>query len=86
MKRGRPTDGPTPLGDCLRLSLLNIHCFGAARVRLNIEAHLLTLGQLRHTCLLDRRNVNEDILGAIFGGNEAEASRYVKKLHGTCRH
>jgi hypothetical protein len=30
--------------------------------------------------------VNEDILRAIFGGNEAEASRNVKKLHGTCRH
>jgi hypothetical protein len=30
--------------------------------------------------------VNEDIFRAIFGGNEAEASRYVKKFHGTCRH
>lgn len=79
-------DGPVPLENCLRLFFLDINRLGAARVGLNIEGNLLTLGQLRHTCLLNRRNVNEDIFRTIFGGNEAEASRYVKKLHGTCRH
>ena len=78
--------GPSPMGIRARLGLLKINRFRASCVRLHVEIHFLTFGQLRHTCLLDRRDVNEHVFRAIFGGNEAEASGYIKKLHGTCRH
>ncbi len=86
MKRAAHKDDPVSLGNFLRLCFLKVDCLGAARVGLNVKGYLLTFRQLGHARLLDRRNVNEDILRAIFGGNEAEASRNVKKLHGTCRH
>ena len=70
----------------LRLCFLKINRFRAARVRLNLEVHFLTLGQLGHSCLFDRRDVYEYVFRTIFRGNEAEASRYVEKFHGTCRH
>jgi hypothetical protein len=58
---------------------------GALLALHHVELHALTLGERLEAAALDGRVVDEAILAAVLGGDEAEALGVVEPLDGTGR-
>src|SRR6478672_1363585 len=71
-----------------RLSQLEVFRAGLAPhlVGLQFKRDLLAFGEAGKPGTLDRRDMNEHILTAVGGGDEAKALLTVEPLHSTCRH
>ena len=54
----------------------------AHAVRLDLEGHPLTIGEVADAGGLERGHVDEDVLRAALGGDEAEAFRRIEELYG----
>ncbi|CAB1369821.1 conserved protein of unknown function [Denitratisoma oestradiolicum] len=52
----------------------------------DVEANALTFGQGLETLALNRGEMGEEILAAVFGSDETETLGIVKPLHGACCH
>src|SRR5471030_1276424 len=59
---------------------------GAARIRLDVEVHLLAFVQGAHAGCFDGGDVHKHVLAAAFRRNETETLGGVEKLHGTDGH
>lgn len=69
-----------------RLDSLDVHCLGTLGALLDVEGNLLVLFEGAVARGVDCRVVSENVLAAIFRGDEAEALFSVKPLDGTCSH
>jgi hypothetical protein len=72
-------------GQCLRLELYNVCCFGAFGRVDNVELHLLAFGQRLKAAVLYVAEMNEHI-AAFFTGNESKTFGIIEPLYGTCLH
>src|SRR5581483_6673298 len=68
------------------LDSLQIGGLGPARIRLNVERHLLALGQGAHARRFDGGSVNEHVLAAAIRRDKAKTLGAVEELHGTDCH
>src|SRR4051794_6513717 len=79
----------TGLSNLLRASssdLLNVRRGRALLTLLLVVAHLRALSQRLEAAALNRRVMNEEVLAAFIGGDEAEALVVVEPLDGSCCH
>lgn len=53
----------------------------AAAILLGVERHLLALAKTRDARALERRSVNENVVAAVIGSDEAEAFLLVVEFH-----
>src|ERR1051326_9392597 len=81
-EEGRPTPPPRLGSSGLQIDRRHL----ALLATLEVEADLLALLQVTEAGALDRRDVNEDVLRAILGLNEAEALRGVEPFDCTDGH
>jgi len=72
------------LAQCL--SWLHVGGRRTLRALLELERHLLTLGQRLEAAAHDGGVMHEDILAAVARGDEAKTLAVVKPLHGSCNH
>jgi hypothetical protein len=83
IRRGPPQPAPPPR----RSFRLQVGCRKlAVLTAFDVELHLLALEQLRETGPLERRDVDEHVLRAVVGLNEAEPSGRIEPLDRTGRH
>src|SRR3954452_23761942 len=89
-QRAAMTEGPrTGLPDPASSDgsdLLNVRCGRALLALLLVVAHLRALGERLEAAALDRGVMDEKILAAFIGRDEAEALVVVEPLNGACCH
>src|SRR3954469_8760244 len=89
-QRAAMTEGPrTGLPDPASSDgsdLLNVRCGRALLALLLVVAHLRALGERLEAAALDRGVVDEEVLAALIGRDEAEALVVVEPLDGSCCH
>src|SRR3984885_9170009 len=71
---------------CNHSGQFQIDGLGALRIGLNIEGNALALVQAAQACLLNGRNVNENVLATAFWSDETKSLGSVEKFHGSDRH
>src|SRR3954453_18648491 len=72
-----------PLG---ALERRDVDGLGALVPGLGVEGDLRSLGQRLEAAAVDPRVMDEEVLAALVGGDEAEALVVVEPLHGSGRH
>ena len=60
--------------------------FAAPTVYFCVKRHLLTLNEMPDACALQRGRMDENVLAAIGGLNEAEASLLIIEFHSALNH
>jgi len=76
----------TLLSQCLTLSGLNVRRGRTLGALLQLEFHLLSLGQALEARTLDGGVMHEDILAAVRRGDETETFCVIEPLYCTCIH
>ena len=84
--KGRPGGRPSQNRQTQKLERLQVDRFRTARFSFDFEADTLTFVQRAHAGLFDSGDVDENVLRAVFGLDEAEAFGRVEEFYRTGSH